>query len=262
MTSLFSRPLTAHDLLKAFAVIIMIIDHIGAYFFPEQLWWRAIGRIGFPIWFYLIGHASGRDIPWKLWAGALLLIALNPVVGMSFLSLNALVTIMVLRLIIDDVMNVAREKPAIIWPMLALMAVFIFPTNMLMEYGTQALMFAMLGYMVRHKAELPFSADTLRLYMMAVASIFLVFQWADFGFSMAQFLIMAAGTMAVCLVLLDFKAAEYPALGQKMPAPVKWVLQICGRYTLEIYVLHLAIFKLAAVSMGLPNFAWFHFHIL
>ena len=67
------KDLTSHDLLKAFAVIIMVIDHAGYYFFPDQEWWRAIGRIGFPIWFFLVGHARGRVISRKLIIGAGLL---------------------------------------------------------------------------------------------------------------------------------------------------------------------------------------------
>ncbi len=33
-------PLTAYDLLKTLAIILMVVDHIGAYFFPDQMWWR------------------------------------------------------------------------------------------------------------------------------------------------------------------------------------------------------------------------------
>ena len=38
--------ITSYDLLKAAAVIIMIIDHVGYYFFIDEMWWRAVGRIG------------------------------------------------------------------------------------------------------------------------------------------------------------------------------------------------------------------------
>ncbi len=42
--------------LKMIAVIIMIIDHTGVIFFPEVMWIRAIGRIGFPIFAYFIAE--------------------------------------------------------------------------------------------------------------------------------------------------------------------------------------------------------------
>lgn len=41
--------------LKIFAIIFMLIDHIGYVFFPNQLLFRIIGRIAFPIFAFQIG---------------------------------------------------------------------------------------------------------------------------------------------------------------------------------------------------------------
>ncbi len=40
--------------LKMLAVVTMLIDHIGAIFFPGVLWIRAIGRLSFPIYAFLL----------------------------------------------------------------------------------------------------------------------------------------------------------------------------------------------------------------
>lgn len=40
--------------LKIIAVITMIIDHIGLFFFPEYIFFRIIGRISFPIFAFLV----------------------------------------------------------------------------------------------------------------------------------------------------------------------------------------------------------------
>lgn len=40
--------------LKLIAIIAMVIDHVGAIFFPDQLWLRGIGRIAFPIFVFLL----------------------------------------------------------------------------------------------------------------------------------------------------------------------------------------------------------------
>lgn len=43
--------------MKTIAIICMLIDHIGLVFFPDQLIWRAIGRLAMPIFVY--GVARG-----------------------------------------------------------------------------------------------------------------------------------------------------------------------------------------------------------
>lgn len=42
--------------LKCIAITVMTIDHIGALFFPGQIWLRTIGRIAFPIYAFLIAN--------------------------------------------------------------------------------------------------------------------------------------------------------------------------------------------------------------
>lgn len=253
--------LTAHDLLKTFAVIIMIADHIGFYFFPDDLWWRSVGRIGFPIWFYLIGHASGRDLSPRLIGGALVLLVMNAVVGLALLPMNALVTIILLRVMIDPVMRPVLRSPVYLWSSLLIMAFLILPTSFAVEYGTQALMFAMLGYMVRHRDRLPFGPKIVQAYMIAIAFIFLAYQWISYGFSAAQFIFMAVGTFMVCLVLLDFRAAEFPRLSDKLPEFLKAPIRFCGHRTLEVYVVHLVLFKIVALALGMDGYALFDIHL-
>lgn len=52
--------------LQVFAAIAMLIDHIGAIFFPHQIWLRAIGRLSFPLFAFGIaeGVAHTRDF-WR-----------------------------------------------------------------------------------------------------------------------------------------------------------------------------------------------------
>jgi hypothetical protein len=42
--------------LKITAIITMVIDHVGTLFFPEQMAWRIIGRLSFPLFAFLIAE--------------------------------------------------------------------------------------------------------------------------------------------------------------------------------------------------------------
>lgn len=45
--------LSAFDL-KCIAMVIMLLDHIGAYIYTDVLWFRIVGRLSFPIFCFLI----------------------------------------------------------------------------------------------------------------------------------------------------------------------------------------------------------------
>lgn len=139
------------DLIKSFAVIVMIIDHIGYYFFPEQEWFRAIGRIGFPVWFFMIGYALSRELPGKLLVGALVLLVANIGLDLPLLPLNALFTIILLRMLIDPFMDIVLRSRYIFWLSAILLVLGYVLSNLITEYGTIALLFAVAGYLTRHR---------------------------------------------------------------------------------------------------------------
>ncbi|HHT64672.1 MAG: TraX family protein [Caldicoprobacterales bacterium] len=55
-------------MIKLIAMAAMLIDHIGAVFFPQALWLRIIGRISFPMfaWGVAMGYIRTRN--WKMYA--------------------------------------------------------------------------------------------------------------------------------------------------------------------------------------------------
>jgi len=179
---------TALDAMKMFAIVNMTADHIGAYFFPHDLWWRAIGRITFPVWFFLVGYSRSRALPTSLLVFAALLVADHPLVGRTIFPMNALVTVIACRLILNyctDHKFLPRRLPELIVVFCALSLV----TIPIIEYGSVAFMYALVGRMVREKEKTHFNALLISSYV-----IFIIWQFLGFHFDMFQGAYVVLGT--------------------------------------------------------------------
>lgn len=249
MSKVLPKELTSYDLLKAAAVIIMVIDHIGFYFFPEDMWWRAIGRIGFPVWFFLIGYARSRDLPPKLWGGAVILVLSNLAAGMYLFPLNALFTIIAIRLLLPTLVKLSLYNVQALIAFSVTLMILIIPTNFFTEYGSQALIMAMFGYLVRNREMLKNAKPILNAYMVFALGTFLLMQQTVFVFSEAQWYVMGGGTFLVMGILFFFNSVTYPKLTAAAPRFITFIIQIMGRRTLEIYVFHLLLFKAVVVTI-------------
>src|SRR5205085_4973530 len=88
--------------IKLIAIIAMVIDHIGLFFFPHILLLRIIGRLAFPLFAWLIAngaHHSKNPTKYltRLFLFALLaqipFILINRLIDPSFWELNVLFTL-------------------------------------------------------------------------------------------------------------------------------------------------------------------------
>lgn len=234
--------LTTYDLVKAIAVILMIIDHVGFYLFPEIEWFRAIGRAGMPVWFFLVGYARAQDLPprWLI-AGIILLIA-NMFVGLSPLPLSALFTLALCRLLAKPFWDFVADRQVYFWWIVMLLLFFGPVTDMVFEYGTFGFLIAFSAYALRRRAEIDakFESNPVRLMFGIVIGVFTLYEIMKFGFSPLAAMCTAAGLFGAYLVLVDFQPKVYAGSASQPQAPL---MRFMGRYTLEIYVIHLLILK-------------------
>ncbi len=245
--------LTSYDILKTIAVVLMVVDHIGAYYMPENLWLRLIGRLCVPMWFFLIGYARSRDIGWQIWLGAALVIASDVITGRYIFPLNILVTILLVRIVLDLYMKGSMKNTFLFWAGAATLVALIVPTMMLMQYGTLGLLLAVFGWLIRNtEAQDPRQFTRIFPFMIVCILAFTISQWALLQFSPGQGLLLFGGSTLVMLALRFFRAAEFANIPVLIRAPV----QLTGRHTLAIYVVHLLLIKIAGLWLFPESFSF------
>ena len=241
------RFVTAHDLIKTAAVMSMIADHLGVFFFPHALWLRAAGRFAGPVWFFLPGYSRSRAQPRRVWIAVAGLAGLSLVTGGGLFPVSALATIMVTRAAIDPLMRRMLRSWTEFWFWYLILFLLILPTSFFFEYGTLALLVGAYGYIARHEATVA-TARRLRTTRLAIFGGLLAAGLAvlplSFRFTLPQLGSIAVAWIVMLIWFARFRPKDYPRLSA-FP-PLAWLLRFTGRYTLEIYVVHLAAFRIAA----------------
>lgn len=255
--------LTSYDFLKFAAIALMIVDHIGNFFYPEEMWWRVLGRFSAPIWFFLIGYARSRDLPLSMWGGMVFLALINFVCGLSLLPVSILGSMLLFRIILDPVMNHLRRDPKSLYPFAAVIFALTILTAPLFEYGSEGFIIVMAGYLCRNREAMNFDRARVAVFLMLTAFAHYFTSTIIFftDFEMGQKIVTGLGLVALMLMLGQFRPAEYPVLTKKLPVPLTGLLKLGGRWSLEIYVVHLAALHLLALYNGDPGYALFEFRL-
>lgn len=240
-------PANTEDLWKLAALVLMTLDHIGDYLFPEQLWWRVVGRAAFPIWLFFVGYhmaaaqpasflAMPRQAPWLLvftgWV-----FALDAIGSRELLPLSILFTILLVKLALshEKVQAFVLERPFLLCGLCALA----FPIGYLWEYGAMGLLFAALGFRMGRgcdKSETQIVAFvTIVLHAAIENSAFAFTEWQQYA---------ATGVIFVAIMpLLEFKARAVERL------PLPGLICFYARNSLLYYVLHLTALQLLALAL-------------
>lgn len=255
--------LTSYDLLKALALVLMITDHVGHHFYPDEMWFRVLGRLCVPIWFFLIGYARTDAIPPRILIGGAVVTLSGLVSGQYLFPLDILFTIALIRKTRNGCAIRATQSPQNLrgWFLLLLFAAV--PTGMLFEYGTAGMLFALQGFIVRNREAF---GDRLKLWHTRLFSFTSVFFFGLLqgvmmpSLSAAQGGVLFAGLFAVTALLERFRAVEYPVLTRYVTRAGAFLLQIMGRRTLEIYVLHILLFRGICMILYPESYAFWNWH--
>ena len=241
MLSRFTKygTLNSHDAIKFIALIGMTVDHLGAYWLVDELWLRAVGRITIPIWFFLLGYARSDRVTPELVFAAALALAASALTGFYLLPLNVLFTMIFCRFMLQlcQTRGWITRYPA---ELITLTICVFLPSMFLIEYGTAALGFALLGRMLREGM----AGRRLKILWVVVTIFYILTQLPGLGDIPLQAAIVILGTGLVCWRLYFFRLT--PVAMPPLPAKITMFF---ARYSLEYYVLHRALLQTIAAFM-------------
>lgn len=163
------------NVLKIIAVLSMLVDHIGAYFFPNILVFRIIGRLAFPIFAFFIAEGWKHTRSKKKYFLTLCLFAIISQVPYYFLKgaiyLNILFTFI---LSLGIIYFIEMFKNSSISSMLGVAGVFLVSAigSMLgmVDYGLLGVLLPAIFYFINLK-ELKFFIAGLILVLISLKSI-------------------------------------------------------------------------------------------
>jgi hypothetical protein len=263
----------SHDWLKAIAILLMVVDHTGVYFFPDEYLYRFVGRFSFPIFFFLIGYtyqglrsdSPANSAAWRkyytklptplqkllnfFWAFTIksdLLLCLlfititNYALTQEAFPLNILFTVIVCRVVLY-----LLEKHQILenwliasWFLLTLLHV---PLVFVYEYGSVAILISIVGYLIRQnrRGELVALVFIFLSYLSYCASQMIYFP-ATFNYLVSLY----TGLAVLFVLLSDYKFHKTYILPNI--TAVNYTIMFISRYSLYVYTAHLLAFKITA----------------
>ena len=87
------------DWLKTAAIALVAIGHFGYFFIDDADWWSVFGRMAAPVFFFLMGYAQSRTIPFRwIWLGVILTLLDSWNTYWMWVAPNILLSMVLIRL--------------------------------------------------------------------------------------------------------------------------------------------------------------------
>lgn len=226
-----------YDYLKIIAIILMIIDHIWFFFFPEALWMRLLGRGAFPIFLSLVWLSGSYKWRRDLCISALLVqipiityAISNQLYG--FLTLNILRSIIIARYI-ANILQHKETKRYIVVSLILLPLITIW--EYIFDYGILAIYFVIRWTMLQQKKNIYVTS----IYGVSTWILMMIFSIPNFHFNAIQQLYI--GIYAVIQTILIY-IVQYHNYSIHIHRKRDYYIEKIAKKSLLIYVIHLIIF--------------------
>lgn len=226
---------TRWDALKIIGLMLMFVDHTGAFYYTDEQWLRGVGRACAPIFLFLAGFVPHYKLDKKLLVLALLLTVSDWLVKGAPNTLNILFSILLIRVLFEWMERHERIPLRLHeWFIAAVPFLALLP---IVQYGPFGILFGLCGYVYKHRQHYGLHTPLL---LLAIATVFygIIYAWFS-EFTFFTTIIMATSLIPMCALLHWFTRTPLKRL--PCPAPFAPALKFCARHTAEIYVLHLMI---------------------
>jgi len=178
-----------YDYLKVLALVTMIVDHTGFFLFPDEIWWRVVGRIAFPLFLLLVWYnwsykwRRSLRLPALGIQIALVVLYFYGSVDWSLLALNILLAIGLTRVFLWWFRFLVPPVQILVFICTVLVVPLTFPY---IDYGTLCFSFWIAWYRLRYK---PFLRSEFMFYaligfylgFMVISRWFPSFTWLSLG---------------------------------------------------------------------------------
>jgi len=257
-----ARPVDNTDWLKTGAIILVAVDHIGYFFIDDAEWWSVFGRLAAPSFFFLMGYAATRTIPFQwIVIGIFLTLLESSNEGWSWVPLNILISFALVRLARPYVEILLQKYHWITVNLLVFGLIAVLHiSGEIVDYGSSGWLWAFVGLCQRlytdHKSEsakggMEQNIGAMRLAAcLAAASVYIWQEQLEFSFSQIQLAIFILGVCILSTIMCRFFRGPSPV---QPPGSINAVVRFSGRHTLEIYAIQLAGSEL--IIMLMPELA-------
>lgn len=230
-------PANSYDLLKAIAIITMIIDHFGFFFFPEYTFLRAIGRIAFACFAFAVGFNQKYQFSYNLLVMALIMLGANliwqnqQIAWYNYLQSSIFFSFLIIRFTLEKLTKIINQQN--IWYIISWLIFFDLPARLIFSYGCSGIAIALSGYCLSK-----FNGNLLSQKILLVVLLeYFIVEVIFFKFEFAEISILS---LLMILVYLSLKHFTINAISVK-PQFQKFIMFL-SRYSMEIYFIHFELF--------------------
>ncbi len=216
------------DLLKLVAIAVMVVDHLGGYFFPEMMTLRMIGRYAMPIFGFFVGYNFKNSVNFYILSyGVILYLVSTIFIVESFFPANILISLFLGQLYLSFFYKQFHSltKGWLHFIFLVILSPF---TSYLFDYGSLVIGIIVIGYMVKVKS------IGLKVAAFAITYISLLHTVVNFS-DLSKTNLFFCGVVAIMLYL----SLAYGNFEKKFALNIRLIT----RHALLIYCLHILIIE-------------------